>query len=219
MIKVVPDQIVITLGVETVSEDLGIAKSQNDARINKVLSIAEEMSVSQGDIQTSHLSIYPRYRNVYEQQSFAGFTVEKKIVVILKDLKKYRQFLSRILDAKVNYVHGIEFRHSGIEEYKKEARLHAIREAKEKAMALAGELGQEIGEPLSIEEVPSLTPYTQLRIAKMGGGHGEADPIALGKIDVSADVTVSFALMPSSRRMPSKAFDQKLPAAEPSRLH
>jgi len=198
LVRVVPDQVVVTLGVETSSEDLAIAKSQNDARINKVLSLAQEMGIAEEDIQTSHLNIQPRYRNVYEQQTFIDYVVQKQIVIYLKKVEQLNQFIGSALEAKVNYVYGIEFQNTALKKHQEKARSMAIQDAKAKAQALAKDLGQEIGRPYSIQEYPVYAAPLARDVQTWGVIPGEGtighSAIALGRIDVRAQVGVSFEL-------------------------
>jgi Protein of unknown function (DUF541) len=50
------------------------------------------------------------------------------------------------------HVYGIEFRTCGLRKHRDAARGLAIQAAREKAIALAGELGQEVGRPIDIRE-------------------------------------------------------------------
>jgi uncharacterized protein len=109
----------------------------------------------------------------------------------------------------VNYVHGVEFRTTELRQHRDEARALAINAAREKAVALAGQLDQEVGEPLSIQEeqVGWWSSYnawwggrwgsgmSQNVIQEMGGATLLADSsLAPGQIKVSARASVSFEL-------------------------
>ena len=44
-VKVVPDQVILTLAVETLDKDLLLAKKQNDDRVKKVLAVATQFKI------------------------------------------------------------------------------------------------------------------------------------------------------------------------------
>lgn len=208
-IKVVPDEVVLTLGVETSDKQLRVAKSFNNDRAAKVMAAAGKLGVTAKDIQTDHISIEPRYRDSYEQRDFVGFFVRQTIVITLKDLSRFEDLLTDVLDAGANYVHGIQFRTTELRKHKDEARALAIRAAREKAVAMAAELGQKIGEPYAISEEQSgwwsgygawwgsasTLGMTQNVVQNAGGESVVTEgTLAPGQISVTARVTVSFAL-------------------------
>jgi uncharacterized protein YggE len=207
-VKVAPDEVVLTLGVETSDRQLRQAKSQNDENVRKVIAAARALGIEDKAIQTDHISIEPRYRSSYEQRDFIGYFVRQTIAVTLTDVSQFEDLLTGVLDAGANYVHGIQFRTTELRKYRDEARALAIRAAREKAAALAGELDQAIGKPWSIREEQSgwSSPYnawwggsgmamTQNVVQDMGGTTVTPDDsIALGQISVTARVSVSFEL-------------------------
>jgi uncharacterized protein YggE len=209
-VRVPPDEVVLTLGVETWDKDLDIAKKQNDARVEKILALAKQYKIEPKLVQTDHLSIEPRYKNGYTREEFIGYFVRKTIVFTLRDTSKFEDVLSSALEVGANYVHGVQFRTTKLREYRDQARALAIQAAKEKAKALAKELGQKIGKPYSINEEHSGwwhwynsswgsrwggQSMTQNVIQSTGGGLIEGEgSIALGQISVNARVRVSFEL-------------------------
>ena len=208
-VKVVPDEVVLTLGVETWDDHLADAKRRNDEIIKAVVKLAEDRGIPEKYIQTDYLSIEPRYRDDYEKRDFIGYVVRKSLVITLKDLSAFEDVLSDALEAGVTHVQGIQFRTTELRKYRDEARALAIQAAREKATALSGELGQEIGDPHSIQEEPSWWwswydtwwggryggAMTQNVTQNSGGTPPQTEgAIAPGQISVSARVTVSFEL-------------------------
>ena len=208
-VKVVPDEVILTLGVETSDKDLATAKKQNDEITKRVIALAAAQGVSSKDIQTDYINIEPRYDDSYDHRNFIGYFVRKTIVITLKDITAFEDLLTSELEAGVNYVHGIEFRTTELRKHRDEARALAIRAAREKAVALAGELDQKIGKPVAIQEDYAgwWSGYgawwgdrwgggmTQNVIQNSGGNPQQTEgALAPGQISISARVTVSFAL-------------------------
>ena len=207
-VRVIPDEVVITLGVETWNKDLTLAKNENDRRTQAVINAAKNQKVAEKHIQTDYLSIEPRYKNQYEHRSFIGYFVRKSIVITLKDTGRFEKMIAGLLETGANYVHGVQFRTTELRKYRDQARSLAIKAAREKAVALAGELDRQIGKPYKIQEYPSgwYSYYNSWWGGRYGGamaqnviqntgGASETDgSIALGQIKVNAKVTVSFEL-------------------------
>jgi uncharacterized protein YggE len=208
-VRVVPDEVIITLGVETWNEDLSAAKAQNDERVSQVLALARNYGIQPQYIQTDHISIEPRYQDDYEKRDFIGFFVRKTIVITLKDISKFDDLLTDVLQHGVNYVHGVQFRTTQLRKYRDEARSLAIQAAQEKAVAMAGALGQQVGGPQSIYEDQSNWwswynwwwgprwngVMAQNVVQEVGGGSQPQDgSLAPGQITVNAKVTVTFAV-------------------------
>lgn len=206
-VRVAPDQVVFTLGVEAVDKDILAAKQRTDDSVKEVLAIARKSNVKPEDVQTSQISIQPRYNTddlEYEQRrtvkrEFVGFQVSKTVAVILRDISRFDSLLFDVLKAGVTRLSNLEFRDSQIRKHRDQARAMAIKAAQEKANLLAREIGQAIGPAYSITET-TLVPYTanvsQNRSDSFAGTASESESaIAPGSISITAQVTVSFRLL------------------------
>ena len=150
-VLVVPDEVLLTLGVETWDPDLTKAKAQNDQIIKEVLQIADSFAIDPKYVQTDYVHIEPSYEN-YERHRITGYYVRKTVDIRLKDISKFEDLLSQTLEAGVNYVQRVEFRTSELRKHRDQARALAIEAAQEKATAMAENLDQQIGQPLAVTE-------------------------------------------------------------------
>lgn len=208
-VLVAPDEVILTLGVETWDKVLAQAKAQNDERVANVLAAAAAHGVEAQHMQTDHISIEPRYRDAYTQADFIGYFVRKTVVLTLRDLDQFEDLFAAVLEAGANYVHGVQFRTTGLRYYRDQARALAVQAAREKAIALAGELNQRVGRPLSIRE--EAVDWGSWYNAGWGMGWGQrmaqnviqevggavllsSGATAVGQIAINARVTVSFEL-------------------------
>jgi len=211
-VRVVPDEVILTLGIETWDKNLRRAKQQNDERVTAVLDLARQAGVEARHVQTDLISIEPRYKDGYNRESLIGYFVRKNIVITLKDISKFEELLTSVLEEDVNYVHGIQFRTTELRQHRDQARALAIEAAREKAEALAGELGETLGRPSAIREDQAgwWSWYgsswwgggrwgggvAQNVIQEVGGNNlatGDGT-LAPGQITVNAKVTVTFEL-------------------------
>lgn len=196
-VNVAPDQVVLSLGVESRDKDLGIAKSQSDARVKKILALAHDAGVEPKDIETSTLQMGATYSEERVPR-FLGYEVSQTTTITLRDLSKYESLMIKLLEAGTNRVDGINFGVSETRKLRDQARSRAIRDAKEKAIAMAAELGQTVGKPWDISEengwnsyglaANSSAPMTNRVTAQM------SPTIAPGQVTIKASVKVSFQL-------------------------
>ena len=209
-IRVVPDEVIVSLGVEIWDKNLQKATNENDRIVAAVLKIADKYDVEPQHVATDYISIEPRYRGgYYEESDFIGYFVHKTVVITLRDISKFEDLLKDSLEAGVNYVHGVQFRTTELRKYRDQARAEAIKAAQEKAVALAGELDQQVGEPLSIQEVQSGwysgynswwgslygSAMTQNVIQEVSSGDWTGDgSVSPGQIKITSRVSVSFEL-------------------------
>src|SRR6185437_13009205 len=152
--RVPPDEVVFTLEVESVDKDVMTAKKKTDESVKQVFGLAKDNKVNTDDVQTSYISVEPKYntddleyggerRGV--KRVFIGYAVSKTIAIRLKDISRFDPLLSDVLKAGVTKVSNVEFRDSQIRKHRDQARALAIRAAQEKANLLAREIGQTIG--------------------------------------------------------------------------
>jgi uncharacterized protein YggE len=196
-VNVAPDQVVLSLGVESRDKDLGTAKSQNDARTKKVLGLARAAGVEPKDIETSTLTMGAVYSDE-KIPKLLGYEVSKTTTITLRDLSKYESLMTKLLEAGINRVNGINFGIRETRKYRDEARSKAMRAAKEKAAAMAADLGQTVGKPWDISEESGWNEY-QFEANSLSGNDkrtrdADESTIAPGQLTIRASVKVSFQL-------------------------
>ena len=231
-VKVAPDEVDLSASVETRDESLDVAKRQNDGRVAQALDFLRHNGVKDKEVQTDYVSIEPVYdtRNGvdprtslplpgYDNHGLAMkpvyYLVRRGIGVRLTEVKQFDVVLSGLITNGVNYIQGIDFRTSELRKYKDQARAMAIRAAKEKADAMAAELGVKVGKPytINVSDAGGWNSWSRgyagggfgafgggggfqnANFVQNAGGPGENGPtLAVGQISVSASVTVSFLI-------------------------
>jgi len=61
-VRVVPDEVVLSVGVETADKNLALAKQFNDERINRALAVTKKFAIPAQHVQTDYISLEPRHR-------------------------------------------------------------------------------------------------------------------------------------------------------------
>lgn len=198
-VKVVPDEVVISLGVDVLDKDLAKSRAEADARIRKSIDAAIAAGVAEKDVQTTAVSIRPEweYRGPSERV-FIGFRTSQTLTITLRDVAKYEPLLTALLKAGVERLDGIHWRSSKMDALQAEARLIAVKSARERARALAEALGQSIGPAYTINDEPQFEPAPRMPLYKemAMAAPDQGAPIALGEMTITARVTVGFELLP-----------------------
>ena len=207
-IRVAPDEVNLRLAVESRDLRLDEAVKQNDARTAAVLKFLKEAGIEAKDVQTDYVEINPHYNTDRGVQQIVPefYLVRRNLGVRLRKVGQFDAVLAGALKSGVNYVLGIDFRTTELRKHRDAARQQAIRAAKEKAVALAAELEAKVGKPTQINEethsgwwgaahYSNVNAFAQnsIQVAPGGGGETEGN-LAVGMINVSATVNVTFAL-------------------------
>jgi hypothetical protein len=197
-IRLAPDEVILTLGVDSHDRDLALAKADDDRRVKKLLALAHAAGVDPKNIQTSALSMGPEYSEE-RIPKLLDYEVSQTITVTLTDLSKYEDLMTSSLKAGVNRVNEINFCVAHPQKYREEARLKAVQAAREKAVAMAAQLDQKIGKPWEITEqtdtnADDLKANFVAGIPRMGIPEEEGTTVAGGEVTIRAYVRVSFQL-------------------------
>jgi len=213
-ILVAPDEVVLTLGVETKDLDLRKSAEENSTRVKKVIAVVESLGIESSRIQTAHMSIEPVYQ--YEHttsETLDGYRSRKTIVVRIGDIGKLESVIKAALENGTNRIHGVQFRTTEPRKHLDKARALAIKAAREKAVDMAAELGHSVGDPESIREGYSgwsswggqswwgpggwRGGYSNSRSMEGTSSPSHEGSIAPGMISMKANVTVTFKLKPA----------------------
>jgi uncharacterized protein YggE len=92
-IKVAPDEVALTLAVDSRDKDLTVAKVDNDQRIKKLLSFAHAAGVESKNIQTSALTMGPEYSDE-KIPKFLNYQVSQTVILTLTDVSKYDDLMT-----------------------------------------------------------------------------------------------------------------------------
>jgi uncharacterized protein YggE len=196
-IKVVPDEVLISVSVETMAKEAKEAKNQNDIISDKVLKLIKKKGISTTDFQTQRMSLTQNYDYNTKKKNYVA---NQTISIHLKDLSKYDELMLELVDTGINRIQGVEFKHSKIKELEKQARKKALIDAKEKAEDYVSVLeGQKVGKALLISD-NSQTHYPQpmyggmMKTMAMESDVTTRETLAVGEIEIISTVSATFLL-------------------------
>jgi len=194
-VKVVPDEANIEVTVETKGNNAQDVKKQNDIKIEAALKFIKKMNLAPSDFKTQRVALNPQYD--YEKKKH-NYNATQTIEILLKDLSKYDELMEGLVDSGINRIDNVTFQSSKLAQYQSEARKLAIKEAKLKAEDYVSVIGQKVGRALTISD-NTQTYYPQPRYAamktmEMADVSAPRETMAVGEINITANVTVSFIL-------------------------
>ena len=191
-VSVVPDEVVIRARAEHTGQSASSVKKLNDEVVAKVIEYLKEKGIPAKNIRTDYIRLNKEYD--YNSKEYF-FSANQAISIHLKDLERYEEIMSGLLNSGLNRIDGVEFKTSKEEALKSEVRKKAMLDAKKKAEEFALALGQEIGRARQISEVESgnyQPVYKVMRMESSDSAGGET--IAPGEMEITVKVNVGFEL-------------------------
>jgi len=191
----VPNQLSLSMGVQTSAGSVAAALRQANSAVRAVASALRRTGVSGPDIQTSGLSIYPNYSGSSAAPS--GYQVSEQITVTLRRLATAGSQISAAARAGGNatVIDGVSLNLSDTSTLLAAARGKAVADAKAKATAYARALGRPLGPVVSMSETPPAQPFETVPLAATpSANRASSVPVHPGTQQLSVTVTVVFAL-------------------------
>ena len=194
-----PDRASIRLGAEVQADTAAKAQSEVNALVKKALAAIKDAGVSEKNIRTTGLNLYP----VYSQQRrstgndeprVTGYRASNILQVQVDDLDLVGKVIDAAMEAGINRLEGLNFEIRNDLPFRREALSAATQEAKNKASAIAQSLGMSLGKVRTIHESGGVTPFAPQfgRMASMA--MAESTPVQPGELQVEGTVTITFEL-------------------------
>ena len=153
--EIVPDEIIFVIGIEEYwKEEFEKKKDFEDYKTKVPLAEIEDAliknlrnaGIEKEDIKVKNMGNYWRYRG-------KEFLYSKQFEIKITDLSKINK-LTQTLDSKgIKYMNIGELNHSKMDEFKKQVKIDALKDAKEKAQYLVESIDSELGEVITITEM------------------------------------------------------------------
>ena len=195
-IKVVPDEVAISVSVESKGTKAVDVKKENDIKIDAILKFIKKMNLDKKDYQTERVSLNDQFDYMKKKHNYVA---TQTISINLKDLLKYDELMEGLMDAGINNINNVQFSSSKLNFYKSEARKLAMKDAKLKAEDYVSVLGQKVGKAFTITDnsqnyYPVNNRYA-MAMSKNADVESESrETLAVGEIDIIVNVQVSFIL-------------------------
>lgn len=195
-----PDVAKIQLGYSVEKKTVAEAQKDNTEKMNAFIKrIKDDFKIDAKDIQTTNYNISPMYDWSDGRQKLRGYQVSQNLNVKIRDMEKVSQILEAAGNAGLNQIGGLNFEIDEPEKLRQEARELALKQAKEKAEALAEVAGVKLGKVISFSEsanepYPIYRGYEMLKADGIGGG-GEAPAVEAGSSEITVTATVEYEIL------------------------
>lgn len=188
-----PDMATVTLGVDTLGDSANTALAENTAATAKMLETLKTAGIAASDMQTSDLTLGPRWEHPQEgQPKVVGFVASNNVSVTVRDLNKLGNVLDAVVKNGANTFQGLRFGLSDPKPNTDAARKAAVVDAIARANLYAEAAGVALGPVQSLTE--SFTGQQPRPMMRMAADSGAGVPLAEGEVSVKANVTMVFRL-------------------------
>ncbi|OPX02681.1 SIMPL domain-containing protein [Geobacillus sp. LEMMY01] len=187
-----PDTVLIALGVRTEHVHIQEALADNAKRTDAVIGALKALGVQTEDLETTAFSIYPQYEHHNGADVLSSYGVEHWLEITVRDPKKAGAIYEAAVAHGANLARGLEFRLANEQAHYQQALALAVKNAKEKALAIARALSLPLYDtPIELKEQSSIrpTPYgpTVLSVSS------SAPPVQTQDVVITAVVEAVFA--------------------------
>lgn len=203
-IEVIPDQMIISLGLTAENIDVAVAKEDVDKRSTQLIATLKQMDIAARDIATTALQVTPVHDYIEGRQVLRGSRVYRQVEITLRNLDNYGQLLQALMDAKISNTVDTRLNVSDEKVVGDQALIEALADARKRASALVESQGKRLGEIYSVSEfqlrreesyhmVPNREVYGDASSMVMRTA-GKAEPFEPGVIRAKAKIYVVYLI-------------------------
>lgn len=188
-VDLAPDMAVVALTVTREAPTAREALDANSTAMAEVIKAMRGRGIAERDLQTANFSIQPKYSQLPRTASgerpapkVVGYTVRNSLSVRVRDVSKVGAVIDESVSLGVNEGGGIVFTNDDPSGALSTARVEAVKDARDKALTLAGAAGVRVGRILEISEqshTPGPVPMMRAEMSMAAGAR--AVPVATGE--------------------------------------
>jgi uncharacterized protein len=145
-----PDTATINLGLQVdKAVTAEAALNQLNDKMSKIVAGVEALGINKEDVRTEAYNISPQYDYKDGTSTISGFGANQQIEIKVKNIQENPDLVSSVISAAgaagTNQISGINFSVSDLNGLKQQARILAIKDAREKSAGLAAAAGVKLG--------------------------------------------------------------------------
>lgn len=199
-IRLVPDLARLVAAVTTEAPTAAAAKNENAGRCEAVIKSVRALGISEEQIKTTNVNIYqteePRdkegkkTRRVYHM--YAGLTFSRVPV------KRVGEVIDAVVRNGADNIESVSYESSDYRNQYLAALRNAVRDAMDKASAMAAADGMKLGKAISLSQsggyAPSPLSFARMNKAAADGAEASM-PVMAGELEITAAVSAVFELL------------------------
>jgi uncharacterized protein YggE len=193
-VAVVPDVADLRLGLSVARPTVDAARAEAASTMTAILAAVDAAGVPRRDVQTTLLSVQPRYDyRDGKPPLLTGYELANVVVVTVRDLARLGDIVDGTMRAGATSMDGLTFRVAEPEPAEREARVRAMAAARARADVLAEAAGLTIAGVASVVEGGATPgPGPVMKSERMMMAADVATPLEAGSQEVAVSVTVSY---------------------------
>lgn len=196
-LRISPDLVVISLGVETKSSSAEEALRTNSEFMNRAIEALKKIGIPNEEISTSRVQLYPDY--IYDRHGVAmvtGYRAINVITVKSKQLEKAGHIIDATVREGVNRVESVYFTltDEGQKSLRKNLLGLAVKDALDRAQSTLEPLGMRVIGVVNISINDGYYPPIRLEAQAVKGSDGMPTPVIPGEQTVTASVSITFEI-------------------------
>lgn len=218
----VPDLAVFNAGVVTQGANAAEALSANSRQMERVVAAIKRAGIAERDIQTSSISLQPRYSNPErdamirarelrqpyvppaqpEAPRIIGYEARNSVQIRVRQLGEMGKIIDTLASVGANEINGPSFTLDDQQQALDEARSEAIANGQRRAELYARATGMRVGRLLSVSEGGGYYPVQEIfvtgsRAGNIGGAPPPPPPpapVSPGELSLGVNVSMQFEL-------------------------
>jgi uncharacterized protein YggE len=193
-VKVDSDRAGISLGVRESSEEVMTAQTLVNERISAIVEVLKGMGLSEDDISTNGIGIYPNY-NYDDGETIIGYTAYNNIYLTVTDVNNTGAYIDAAFAAGANSLDYVEFSATQTQEADAKALTLAVESAREKAQIIADAAGVKLGDIVEIHDNSDMSYGGNGIYVKnaVEADTGAGTDVMASKQTITATVNITFA--------------------------
>lgn len=194
--NVSPDRAVVTAGILTQGRNAREAMQANATLMTDVYEQLEAAGIERKNIQTSQLSLQPRFDySDRRAPTIDGYDARNQVTVKSDEIENVGPMLDALVAAGVNTINNVNFEVKDPKSAQAAARRDAIIDAKAKAEAMADAAGVTLGKLTSLSEGTNSGggPMPGPRMMRAEAADSST-PVSGGEQTLSVTVTLTYAI-------------------------
>jgi len=216
-----PDLATFTAGVVTQGTTAAQAMAANSRKMESVIAALRRAGIAERDIQTSSLSLSPRYNNPErdaelrarasrepyvpsinpEPPRIIGYEARNSVTVQQRRLGEMGRVIDTLVAAGANEVNGPNFTLDEPRAAQDEARVEAIAIGRQRAELYAGAAGMRVARIVAISESGGYYPVQEIVVTGRSASYAGAPPpppptpVSPGELSIGVNVSMQFELV------------------------
>ncbi len=197
-IFITPDVANISFSVETMASTASAAVKENADKTSEVLKTLKAQIGKDDKLSTAGYNLSPvyEYNNQTKKSELSGYRAENVIMVKTYDLSNLGNLIDSAAAAGSNNIQGLSFDTTKRDEYRREALVKAVADAKTTAQTVTNAAGVKITQIFQISpsyDYPAPV-YRDLARNKVAFAEAASTPIEAGEISIKASVNMVFGI-------------------------